>query len=95
MATAGVFTWSETETKSDKSPMEHHLEHALVHTSMSVASGAAYKPGSPWIAAVNGSLVSNLPIIQFHLQIANKFISSEKYLFGISWTLFHWAIWTF
>lgn len=41
MATAGVFTWSETETKSDKSPMEHHLEHALlVHTSVSVASGA-------------------------------------------------------
>lgn len=55
-----------------------------------------YKHESPWLAALNGTLSSEMrPQFSFTYKLQTKVISSEKYLFGISWTLFHWTIRTF
>lgn len=58
-------------------------------------SSSLYKHGSPWLAALNGTFSSEMhPQFSFTYKLRIKIISSEKYLFGISWTLFHWTIWT-
>lgn len=57
----------------------------------SFRSISLYKHGSPWLAALNGTFSR----FSFTYKLQTKVISSEKYLFGIPWTLFHWTIWTF
>lgn len=100
MTTAGVFTWSETQTKSVVKPYGNLAGPFPRHTSAS-ASAAEFPERSLQTreslgAASNAMLSSEMrPQFSFTYKSQTKLISSEKYLFGVSWTLFHRTIWTF